>query len=459
MKDQMIRLNIVLLSLLSFTLTACANQNVIVGEELSGESQSNTVDKASNGIEFFQGSFEDARALAAQEDKPVFVYFYGDWIGSSIGMLEAVFPKPEVGEYFNEKFVNYQFNVGNPDPRNRASVLDFQFGDVIPKYLIMDSQGVVLGRAHGSASPRQIISIISQAIGETKSTFAAMQKRYEQGDRSTEFIQQFLMAAIEKLAFRKLDHQDEASVQAFENEGAKYKKIADKYFEHKPYADLINETDAHLIMYFYERSGRGDELVAYVIDHYDEFLTVSSEVAMAKFTIGSTSLALRTAARTGDDRYVEYFETLESYPMKQAIAYEHSRGRMIQFWTDFNYAWDLDYFRAKGDWDALHDVYLKRLEEMGDDIPARVFWNVTLQLLACEQPTVNKAAVEYARRAFELDDKNPDFTATYISALTAAEKKYSAVQVTENYRKRMTRTEHDKVTLKEFNKLLSTNLD
>ena len=461
MKDQIFRFNAVLLVLLGFTFTASSFPIGEENERLSRKSQSNKPDSVRHGIDFFQGSFKDARALAAQEDKLVFVYFYGDWIAStsSIVMREAVFTNPDVGEYFNERFVNYQVDVWNEKLLNPILEIGVKFDGHFPKYLILDNQGIILGQAHGGASPRQIVSIISQVIGETKSTFPAMQKRYEEGERSSEFIQQFLMAAIEELAFRKLDRQDEASVQAFEDEGAKYKKIADEYFERKPYADLINETDAHLIMYFYEQSGRGDELVEYVLDHYDDFLTVSSEVAMARFTIVATSLALGSAARTGDDRFVDYFDALKHYPLKQAIEYEHSRGRKIYLPENMKYTWDLDYFKTNSDWDAIHDVYLKRLEEMGDNVPAREFEYVARVLLTCEHPTVNKAAVEYARRAFELDEKNPKFTATYISALTAAEKKYSAVQVLENYRKRMSRTEHDKVTLKEFNKLLSTNLE
>ena len=459
MKIQEVRLGLFWFALSILLYTACSNPNGEENEGLSNESQSDTRDSANQGVDFFHGSLKDARTLAAQEDKLVFVYLYGDSIGSSIVMLEAVFPKLEVGEYFNERFVNYQVDLQKEYQRNRDLEIDYQFDVVIPAYLILDSEGNVLGQTHGGASPRQIISIISRAIGETKSMFAALLKRYEMGERSTGFIQQFLMDAIEELAFRKLDRQDEASAQAYKDEGAKYKKIADEYFERKPYTDLINETDAHLIMYFYEHSGREDELVEFVLDRYDEFLAVSSEVAMANFTFAATNLALGAAARTGDDRYVEYIESLERYPLNQAVEYERSRGRIRYFPEHVRYVWDLDFLKANGDWDAVHDVYIKRLEEMGDNVPARVFTYVARELLEVEHPTVHRAAVEYGRKAFELDHKNPQFAAIYISALLGAGKKYSAVQISEQYRKRMSHTEHDKVTLNEFNSLLSTRLE
>ena len=460
MKIREVRLGLFWLALSIPLWTACSNPNGEENEGPSSVSQSDTRNSASQGIDFFHGSLKDARALATQEDKPVFVYFYGDWIASSIVMLETVFPKPKVGEYFNERFVNYQVDVGNEELHDLFLEIDFQFDVVIPTYLILDSEGNALGQAHGGASPRQLISIISRALGETKSTFAAMQKRYELGERSTEFIQQFLMDAIEELAFRKLYRQDKASVQAYNDEEAKYKKITDEYFETKSLTNLINETDAHLILYYYEHSARGSELVEFVLDHYDEFLTVSSETAMARFALNATYLAVFAAARTGDDRFFEYIESLKSYPLSQAVEYERSRDSYSQYFPErMKYAWEIDYLKAKGDWDGVFDVYLKRLKEMGDNAPAHEIEYVARELLESEHPAVHRAAVEYGRRAFDLDDKNPQFAVTYVSALLATEKKYSAVQIIEHYRKRMSRTEHDKVTLKEFNNILSTTLE
>ncbi len=266
--------------------TACSSPQEGVEQDTAPESEQESIDSTSQGMELFEGSFDEALALAAQEEKLVFVDAYTMWCGPCIVMQETVFPLPEVGEYFNPRFVNLKLDIEDEDQNGPEIETRYKIG-VVPTYLILDSEGNEKGRAVGGASPSQFISMISRLLGESQSTFADMQARYEEGERSTEFVQQYLKDAIVELAFREIDNQDYQSVRAFFDEGAKYKKIADEYFASRPYSELINETDAQLVMYFHEKSSRGDELVEFVLDNYDEFLAVTSESAMAQLTLNA----------------------------------------------------------------------------------------------------------------------------------------------------------------------------
>lgn len=463
MKKKCTQLGTLLVSILVLSCSVCSDPNSEENTELTDVLQSNYEAPASQGVEFFRGTYDDARSLAEQENKLVFMYMHTQLQPFDIVMREVVFRSPDVGQFFNERFVNYQLDLDQEDWVN--SGLDFVLKLVVdittPMYLVLDHEGNIVGQANGGASPTQIISIISRAIGEADSTFTEMQKRYEAGERSTEFIQQYLMDAIEELAFRRLDGRDEANLTAYHDKRAKYKKIAHEYFGTKPHPELINETDVHLITYFCRDVARGDEIVDFVIDHYDEFVAVSSETAIAQFAINTTHRGISDTAQTGDDRFIEYLDSLDSYPLNQA--FEHVRklvsenvyiGPPVQI----RFSWGVDYLKGKGNWDKAHDLYLQRLEKLGDTVPPREFELVARGLLESEdQPTLLKAAVEYSRRAYEKDLFDPQFASTYIFALRAAGKKYLAVQITEKYREDMSRTTAGKIILKEFDSLLASN--
>lgn len=57
------------------------------------------------GIRFWKGSFEEATREAKRQDKLIFIDFYTVWCGPCKSMSNGVFPREDVGEYFNEMFI------------------------------------------------------------------------------------------------------------------------------------------------------------------------------------------------------------------------------------------------------------------------------------------------------------------------------------------------------------------
>ena len=63
------------------------------------------------GIEFFQGTWNDALAKAKKENKIIFVDFYTTWCAPCKFMSANVFTDKEVGAYFNSNFINVKIDA------------------------------------------------------------------------------------------------------------------------------------------------------------------------------------------------------------------------------------------------------------------------------------------------------------------------------------------------------------
>ena len=191
MKSQHARLSISLIALTTILWTGCSNPNREGDTENSNDSQSDTSNTTREGMDFFHGSFEDALVLAADDEKLVFVDVYTIWCGPCVVMQETVFPLPEVGEFFNVRFVNFKLDAESEEQNGPELAARYDIG-VYPTYLILDQKGNELNRASSALPSEQFISLVSQMLSESESDFDKLQARYDSGERSTEFMQQYL---------------------------------------------------------------------------------------------------------------------------------------------------------------------------------------------------------------------------------------------------------------------------
>ena len=426
----------IFLVLLSLPLwTGCSNNDAKTDLDMSDD----TAVDAYAGMEFFEGSFEDALVFAEQENKLVFIDVWTTWCGPCIVMQETVFPLSEVGEYFNARFVNYKLDAENDDQNGPEIAARFEINSV-PTYLILDSEGKELSRALGGCSPAQFIAMVGRMIGEVESEFDQMRTLYKSGERSRMFIQQYLMDAIVEEALRKnIVAESTETVEEPTAEADNFKRIANDYFASRPHSELINETDVRLIMHFRFSEPRGDKLVEFIIDNYDEFLAVSSDAAMSQFVLHATLGAVATAARAGDEKFFEYIEALESDPLNKAVEFErnrHPKSRLLP--ESMKYSWESDFLIAREDWDGVHDLIKSRFERWGDSGTAYNYRWAAANLIQSTNSTHQEIALEWAERSFELDNTDIWVVLGYIDALVTVEKPDEAQVIVQEFRSGLT---------------------
>ncbi len=68
------------------------------------------------GIQFHQNeSWESIVALAKKENKLIFMDCYTSWCGPCKALARDVFPQQKVGDFFNPRFINVQYDMEKGD--------------------------------------------------------------------------------------------------------------------------------------------------------------------------------------------------------------------------------------------------------------------------------------------------------------------------------------------------------
>ena len=117
------------------------------------------------GIRFFKGTFEDALKEAQRQNKPLFVDFYATWCVPCKKMEKTVFTQPEVGAYFNERFVCLQLDAEKPENVETAKKYKVE---AFPTLGIIASDGKAISINAGFVQAAELIEFAKTALGEMK---------------------------------------------------------------------------------------------------------------------------------------------------------------------------------------------------------------------------------------------------------------------------------------------------
>lgn len=140
------------------------------------------------GVVFEDLGFNEALAKAKVEHKMVFVDCYTSWCGPCKQMVAKEFPKRELGDYINPRFVSLKIDMEKGEGKELRKRFDVS---LFPTFLFLSDEGEILYRTSGYRDAMAFVEEVKNGL--TKGELRELTKRYEQGERSSEFIEQYLL--------------------------------------------------------------------------------------------------------------------------------------------------------------------------------------------------------------------------------------------------------------------------
>lgn len=148
------------------------------------------INLSGQGIEFFEGDYQQALAQAQKEEKLIFVDAYATWCGPCKRMAKTVFTDAAVGEYFNQAFISLKLDMEKP--QGRAFGQEFPVR-AYPTLFFINEKGELLKKVVGGKSVEQLLAI-GQEIAGSYDRSADLAALYDSGERDYDLVLKYVKA-------------------------------------------------------------------------------------------------------------------------------------------------------------------------------------------------------------------------------------------------------------------------
>jgi len=138
----------------------------------------------SQGTKFFEGSLKEALELSKNENKLIFVDVYTSWCKPCLKMKKDVLPLKEVGDFFNERFINLSIDL---DTWKGLEFSLFYNVSSFPTFLFIDKNGSVVHREFGFKNQNRLIKMAKYAMKRFDNTTFLLEK-WNEGKKDYAFI-------------------------------------------------------------------------------------------------------------------------------------------------------------------------------------------------------------------------------------------------------------------------------
>ncbi len=150
----------------------------------------------SQGIEFFHGTWEEAKAEAKKQDKKIFIDFYTKWCGPCRSIAKEIFPLKSVGDVYNKEFINLKIDAEVGEGPMLAKKYKVK-GYPTFTYVNADESELWNGTSVGYGDEEGMLKLANMALGKKVKTWEEYQAEYKAGNRSTEFLEGYISAQLQ----------------------------------------------------------------------------------------------------------------------------------------------------------------------------------------------------------------------------------------------------------------------
>jgi thiol-disulfide isomerase/thioredoxin len=142
------------------------------------------------GIQFHEGSWEEALAEAKKKERLIFVDAYASWCGPCKRMAATVFVHEKIGQFFNANFINVKIDM----ERGEGPAFGRKYPvSAYPTLFFIDPDGELVHKQVGGQSIETLLKLGEVAL--SKVDFSKdYGSEYEAGNRDPELVYQYIRA-------------------------------------------------------------------------------------------------------------------------------------------------------------------------------------------------------------------------------------------------------------------------
>lgn len=317
-------------------------------------------------IRFAEGDLNGALAQAKAEKKLVFVDFWAEWCGPCKQMAAEIFSLPEVGEYFNERFVCVKVNVeadGNKEVVKNYGVTS------LPTMAFLSADGKELRRVVGTVPAQGLIHEAQVATGEAPG-FEQLYDRYRKNKKDFQAAQQILIEAPVFMAMQNNINR--------EKWGARIEMLFAEYLKNKQLKHMVNPEDFFILTMYHGRIEKNDPVFDFVVEHYEDYVEIVEKETVNRYIIGLNNSAIIQLCKKGDrEGYQNRIQRMDgnlekvyagakfgALPVKEAVTLLADGTYYLYKGDEARYFEKMDaYFAALGDSVTVND-YTQPLEDL-----------------------------------------------------------------------------------------------
>ena len=367
---------------------------------------------SAQGIVFEHTPWKDVMSKAKEEGKAMFVDSYATWCGPCKRMSKNVFTKSEVGDFFNENFINLKLDMEKED--------GVSFGhkypvSAYPTLYFLAGDGEIIHKEKGGKSVEKLLKL-GELVLRKYDTSGQYVEAYEAGERNYNLVYNY--------------------VKALNKSGKPSLKISNEYIRSKP--DI---TEDQRLLFLLEAAIESDsKLFAEVIENKKKIKELVDRETFVKKITNATNATVVKAVEYEVPSLLD--EAIEAY--KETVGNDKlSILKMKRY-----------YHENTGGRSELIDLSKKQFKEVKKD--EAELGKLLLELKQYEKNGQFQELIEEANKHLVKLNNNDINIVNYCKFLVSLEKTDQAIEILEKRRRELEKKEVKSVSLDRFLKYLQS---